>query len=88
LVLACSALKQAYRDQLTGGMEARVVYLKGSAEVLRERLTHRTGHFVTESLLASQLQSLEEPDDAITVNVEHSMPEIITEVRTQLGLAL
>ena len=84
LVLACSALKQAYRDQLTGGMEARVVYLKGSAEVLCERLTHRTGHFATQSLLESQLQSLEEPADAITVDVEHSVPEVIAEIRANL----
>ena len=84
LVLACSALRQTYRDQLTDGMDARVVYLKGSAEVLRERLTRRTGHFVTQSLLESQLQSLEEPGGALTVNVEHSVPEIIAEIRAEI----
>jgi gluconokinase len=69
VVIACSALKQAYRDRLTKGGSVRVVYLKGDAETIAPRLAGRTGHFMPPSLLASQFATLEEPDDAIVVDI-------------------
>jgi len=84
LTLACSALKESYREQLMVGPEVRLVYLKGTFEVLRQRLVHRTGHFMTEKLLASQLETLEEPADAITVDVQRPVAEIVAEIRRQL----
>lgn len=84
LALACSALKEAYRQRLMVGPEVRLVYLKGSFDVLRDRLAHRSGHFMTEKLLASQLETLEEPANAITVDVRQPLAEIVAAIRRQL----
>ncbi len=85
-VLACSALKQAYRERLQVSPEVQVVYLNGTPEVLRQRLRARTGHFMTERMLASQLAALEAPEDAVTVNADQSPAEIVTEIRSSLSL--
>ncbi len=68
-VVACSALKQAYRDRLATGGDVHVVYLKGDAATIEPRLAGRTGHFMPASLLASQFATLEEPADAIVVDL-------------------
>lgn len=61
-VVTCSALKRSYRDRLVGGRDGvRLVYLHASAELLRERLAARKGHFMPASLLNSQLEAFEEP---------------------------
>jgi gluconokinase len=89
-VFTCSSLKRSYRDVLRGGSsgdkDVCFVYLKGSFEVLRGRLTTRTGHFFDPSLLQSQLDTLEEPgpDEAITVSIELSPEEIVEEVLKQM----
>lgn len=70
LVVACSALKQRYRETLARGVAIAWVYLKGSEELMRARLQHRQHHFMTARLLASQFADLEEPGDAIVVDVE------------------
>jgi gluconokinase len=87
VVLACSALKQEYREVLQAQLEVQIVYLKGSAAVLREHIESRHGHFAGESLLPSQLATLEEPQDALVVDVSHTPEEIVDEVCTRLGLA-
>ncbi len=68
-VVACSALKQAYRNRLASGGDVRVVYLKGDAATIEPRLARRAGHFMPASLLPSQLATLEEPSDAIVVDI-------------------
>jgi len=68
-VLACSALKRAYRDRLARGVDLRVVYLKGDAATIEPRLASRRGHFMPVSLLASQYATLEEPGEAIVVDI-------------------
>ncbi len=85
-VLACSALKREYREALSTSSQVRFVYLKGSPEVLRERMHRRAGHFMTERMLASQLATLEEPDDAnaIVVDTDRSPMEIVEEIRRQI----
>ncbi|HEY7097468.1 MAG TPA: gluconokinase [Terriglobales bacterium] len=85
-VLACSALKQVYREKLVVGPEVRVVYLDGSREVLYQRLQSRAGHFMTSQMLESQLGTLEPPEDAITVDVDKSPQEIVSEIRDKLRL--
>ena len=67
LVLACSALKAAYRARLVGGDAQRVrfVHLTGTPELLRARLEQRPGHFMKPGMLASQLATLEPPADAL-----------------------
>jgi gluconokinase len=69
VVVACSALKQAYRDRLEQGGDVRFAYLKGDAATIEPRLAGRTGHFMPPSLLASQFAALEEPTAAIVVDV-------------------
>lgn len=89
-VLACSALKQSYRQALLVGPEVEVkvklVYLKATPQVLRQRLRERRGHFMSERLLASQLATLEAPQDAITVDADRSPAEIVIEIRARLAL--
>ena len=89
-VFTCSSLKRSYRDVLRGtDTDVRFVYLKGSFEVLHERLKSRTGHFFDPSLLKSQLDTLEEPgpDEAIVVSIELTPEQIVDEVMVKIGLA-
>ena len=85
-VFTCSSLKRSYRDVLRAGdKDVCFVYLKGSREVLQERLQTRTGHFFDPSLLQSQLDTLEEPgdDEAITVSIELTPEQIVEETLSQ-----
>jgi carbohydrate kinase (thermoresistant glucokinase family) len=76
-ILACSALKQAYRDILgVNQSTVRTVYLKGSYELLRKRLEERQHPYMDKNLLRSQLDTLEEPKDGLTVDISET-PEII-----------
>lgn len=77
-VLACSALKNSYRHLLSANVTQRItwVFLKGDFETLSDRLSSRKGHFFNPHLLRSQLQTLEEPTDAITVDIRHSPKEL------------
>jgi len=88
-VLACSALKQVYREKLTDGDgtdQLRFVYLKGSRELIGARIGARKGHFMPPSLLDSQFATLEEPgEEAITVSVAGMPDEIVGEVMGKLG---
>jgi gluconokinase len=86
VVLACSALKRSYREQLQINSAVKLVYLKGSYELLRQRLHSRHGHYATEQLLASQFADLEEPADAITIDVSRLPEEIVAKIRKQLAL--
>jgi gluconokinase len=69
LVVACSALKQRYRNTLDSGVTITWVYLKGDYALIRERLQHRQHHFLKAQMLASQFADLEEPADAIVIDV-------------------
>lgn len=88
MVLACSALKAAYRSYLVHGWEqvVRLVYLKGDADLIARRLADRTGHFMHQDLLASQFETLEEPGDALTVAIDESPDRIVAVIRSHLGL--
>jgi gluconokinase len=86
VVLACSALKKSYRDELDIVSQTRFVYLKGSYDLIYQRLRQRHGHFASETILAGQFAALEEPEDAITVDIDHSENEIVEEIVRQLGL--
>ncbi len=86
VVLACSALKKSYRELLAAGPQVRFIYLKGSYGLIWERLRHRHGHFANEQLLASQFSSLEEPDDALVVNIDGSAEQVAAEIDRRLRL--
>ena len=87
VVLACSALKRSYRQRLEIGPEVEFVYLKGTYEVIYQRLLSRHGHFATEKILSSQFEALEEPEDAIVVNVGETPEKIVREIRERLKLS-
>jgi gluconokinase len=86
-VLACSALKQSYRDELLVSSEVKLVYLKGSYELFAQRIRERKGHFAKQDILTGQFRDLEEPANAITIEAQLSPGEIILEICKQLGLA-
>jgi gluconokinase len=82
-IVECSALKRVYRDILRDGdKDVTFVYLKGTPELLRERIKTRKGHFFDPALLQSQLDTLEPPgpDEAIEVDIALSPKEIVDKV--------
>ncbi len=86
-VLACSALKRAYRRYLRVNPEVVFVYLRTEPRMLEERLKRRRGHFADPVLLQSQLDTLEEPlDDTLTVDTAGSPVTIIGLIRDALKL--
>ena len=87
-VVACSALKQSYRETLAGGLDpalVKFVYLRGSKELISQRLAGRSGHFMNPILIQSQFDTLEEPSDAIVVDIAGAPEEIVDSIREQLG---
>jgi gluconokinase len=87
VVLACSALKRSYRQELAVGPEVRFAYLKGSADLIAERLRSRQGHFAGEQILAGQFADLEEPEAAVMVEIASTPQQIVAEIRKKLGFA-
>lgn len=86
IVIACSALKQAYRDQLVDGTTAvHFVYLKGTQQEIEERMASRL-HFMPVTLLDSQFATLEEPTDALVLPVAHSPDDLVQMVIEDLGI--
>ena len=87
VVLACSALKESYRQELATGPDVQFVYLKGRADLIASRLHLRQGHFADGQILTSQLADLEEPQAAMTVDIDKPPQQIVTEIREKLQLA-
>ena len=85
--LACSALKESYRREIAVGSEPAIVYLKGSYELIASRLAQRHNHFAGVNILKSQFEALEEPCDAIVVDVSQYPEAIVDEIDRRLGLA-
>lgn len=86
-VIACSALKQKYRDLLiVDASKVKVVYLKGSQALITQRLAHRAGHFFDQRLLQSQFDTLEEPADAIVVDISETPEKIAGAIRALLSM--
>jgi gluconokinase len=85
-VVACSALKQSYRDEIVADRgSVKVVYLKASPGQIAGRLRSRSGHFMNPDLLQSQFDTLEEPHDAIVVDASAAPEAIVNEIRRRLG---
>jgi gluconokinase len=87
VVLACSALKQSYRDQLSAGLEMPIVYLRGSYNEMRRHIERRHGHFAGESILAGQFADLQEPQHALVLDVSRTPDELSAAVISRLNLA-
>ena len=84
-VLACSALKESYREELVGDQEGvRLVYLKGSYELIWSRIANRKDHYMKPEMLKSQFEALEEPADAWTFDVSLPVDEIVQGIIQQL----
>lgn len=87
VVLACSALKQSYRKMLLVSPQAKLVFLHGPQSLIAARLAARVGHFAGSGLLQSQFQTLEEPKDALVVEVAAPPEAIVMQIRRELRLA-
>jgi gluconokinase len=91
VVIACSALKRAYRDILVHGRDdVRIVYLKGTPKLIADRLAQRKDHFMPPGLLASQFKTLEPPDaseNPVTVSIDASVETIVSDIVRQLNPA-
>ena len=89
-VVTCSALKKAYRAELTRDRPwVRIVFLEGSSALIGERMAHRTGHFMPPSLLGSQFEALEPPgpdENPVVIPVDQPLEAQVDEVVQALGL--
>lgn len=87
-VLACSALKESYRQILDqSGPAITWVFLQGSQKVITERLQKRAGHFMSAQLLQSQFDTLELPTNALVIDITNGPTEIVRQICKSLNLA-
>lgn len=85
-ILACSALKSRYRQILADcHPEVVFVYLRGSYDCIQSRIQQRTGHFMNSTLLQSQFDTLEEPQDALVIDVSLTPEMIINQILKQIN---
>ena len=87
-ILACSALKSDYRNILSANYAAQVVfiYLRGDYDCIQSRIKQRQGHFMAEKMLRSQFATLEEPKNAITLDVALSPQEIVSRILATINI--
>src|SRR5213080_2411857 len=88
-VLACSALKRAYRERLRVSDDVKFVFLRGDYALIKHQLRQRSGHFMNPSLLQSQFADWEEPqpvEDVLTIKLGRSPHELVEEIKAKLGL--
>jgi carbohydrate kinase (thermoresistant glucokinase family) len=85
-ILACSALKNSYRNILEVDEQVKFVYLQGTYEQIKMRLGNRMGHFMSAGMLDSQFQTLEEPENALTVDIKNTPQDILAIIRKGLNL--
>ena len=86
-VLACSALKQRYRDTLTvDAARVRFIHLSGSRALIAARMAARTDHFMKPGMLESQFATLEVPTDALTFDIARAPDEIVQSILKAMAL--
>ena len=88
-VLACSALKRAYRERLRVNDDVKFVFLRGDYALIERQLRRRRGHFMNPALLQSQFADLEEPqpdEDVLTIDLGRSPQELVDEIKAKLNL--
>ena len=89
-VLACSALKRAYRDRLRVAEAVKFVFLHGDYALIEKQLRSRHGHFMNAALLQSQFDDLEEPqqdENVLTIELGQTPGQIVERIKTKLNLA-
>ena len=90
-VIACSALKRAYRERLRVGDDVKFVFLRGDYALVEKQLRRRRGHFMNPDLLQSQFADLEGPEsdeDAVTIESGRTPEELVDEITKRLGLSV
>jgi gluconokinase len=85
-IIASSALKEKYRRILLTSPEIKLVYLRGSYDLIYSRMQHRPGHYMKPEMLQSQFAALEEPTDAIVVDIAVPADEIVANIRQTLAI--
>jgi gluconokinase len=86
-VLACSALKESYRQRILAETDgAQIVFLKGTYDLIWSRLSMRKDHYMKPQMLQSQFETLEEPTNALTVDISKSINDIVQEILIDLKL--
>jgi gluconokinase len=85
-VLAASVLKQSYREQLQVSTEVKLVYLRGPLQLIHKRMLHRSGHYMDPKLLLSQFDTLEEPSDAVVIDVAATPANIVRQIRQRFAI--
>lgn len=85
LVVSCSALKKKYREQLAAP-GVQLVYLHGDQQLIASRLKARPRHFAKANLLPSQFEQLEEPRDALVIEIDQSVERIVSEIVKKLNI--
>lgn len=88
-IIACSALKEKYRKVLAEDIESHVkwVLLQGDFALIQKRMEARKGHYMPASLLQSQFDTLEQPGNAIVINIDNDPEEMVADILSQLKLA-
>jgi carbohydrate kinase (thermoresistant glucokinase family) len=84
IILACSALKWEYRDTLSANLNLTIVFLRGTVDQLHRNLAARANHFAGESLVPSQLATLEEPSGVIIEDIAATPEEIVEDICARL----
>jgi gluconokinase len=85
-IIASSALKEKYRKILLTRPEIKLVYLRGAYDLIYSRMQHRPGHYMKAEMLQSQFASLEEPKDAIVIDIGPAPEVIVSTIRQQLAI--
>jgi carbohydrate kinase (thermoresistant glucokinase family) len=83
-ILACSALKESYRNILSHKSNVLWIFLSGSFELISNRLENRSNHYMKTSLLQSQFDTLEVPNDAIQINIDNTIEKIMNLINSNL----
>ncbi len=86
IVLACSALKQEYRNTLAANLDLKIIFLRGTVAQLHRNLATRADHFAGESLVPSQLATLEEPTGVIIEDIAATPEEIVEDICVRLAI--
>lgn len=88
LIISCSSLKQSYRDFLQKNIPQKIkwIYLKGNYDLIYSRLKERQNHFFKEEMLQSQFNTLEEPTNAITLNIDKSVKDNLDKLLKKLEI--
>jgi gluconokinase len=85
-VLACSALKQSYRERLLKNVtRTALVYLRGDFDLIYERMQQRQGHYMEAGMLQGQFDALEEPSSGLTLDIDTEPDKIVAEIIRGLG---